>query len=353
MSASLGHLEPNEQMMITSNQIVTVVFSAKINALPTPPQIVNKSQVEFSYYVDPNGTIITNTIFSNNVTTSVVQGQLNAVKSVDKTIATLQDVLTYKVVLTNTGNTAALQVQFQDTPSTGATFTAGSVIINGTPRTDLDPTVGFNLGDIGVGNTVTVQFQATVTSVPPTNIVTNQAVLNFSILVDPKQPPINQTSYSNTTTTNIVLGHLSVVKSVDKQFATIGDTLTYTIVITNTGNINVTNVVFIDPTPQHAIFVIGSVVVNGVNQPTYNPAAGFPLNTMTPGHIITVVYQVQIISEADFFSRKRRDSQGITPLSLCNFDLCKGSSLNLAIAYLYNISEFMYKKTPDSQAIIT
>ncbi|MCG7407078.1 hypothetical protein MH117_06585 [Paenibacillus sp. ACRRX] len=281
---------------LTPNQSVSIDFTVKINSLPTPPQITNKSQVEFSYYVDPNGTIITSTIFSNTVTTAVVQGQLSAVKSVNKTIATLQDVLTYTIVLTNAGNTPALQVQFKDTPSAGAAFKSGSVLINGTARPDFDPTAGFILGDIGVGNTLTVQFQAIVTSVPASNIVTNQAALNFSILVDPKQPPISQTAYSNTTTTSIVLGHLSVVKSVDKQFATIGDTLTYTIVITNNGNIDVTNVIFIDPTPQHAVFIVGSVVVNGINQPTYNPAAGFQLHTMTPGQIITVVYQVQIIS---------------------------------------------------------
>ena len=50
-------------------------------------------------------------------------------------------------------------------------------------------------------------------------------------MVDPKNPAFTTTTYSNTTTTNIAFGNLSVTKSVDKQFITIGQNLTYTVVI--------------------------------------------------------------------------------------------------------------------------
>ncbi|MDO7203723.1 hypothetical protein Q5M85_05645 [Paraclostridium bifermentans] len=53
-----------------------------------------------------------------------------------------------------------------------------------------------------------VQFSATVTSVPASNKVTNQAVIPFKYLVDPKQPPYSDTAYSNTVTTNIAYGNL-------------------------------------------------------------------------------------------------------------------------------------------------
>ena len=115
-------------------------------------------------------------------------------------------------------------------------------------------------------------------------------------MVDQKQPVYTETSYSNTVTTNIALGNLSVTKAVNKKYATIGEEITYTIVIENIGNINATNVVFKDPTPNNTVFVIGSVTINGVAYPNYNPSAGFNLNTIVPGQIITVVYKVQLMN---------------------------------------------------------
>lgn len=284
---SLGNILPKK--------FIVVEFSVKITGLPTASELDNMSQTQFSYRVDPNGLLITNSVFSNIVKTNVVKGELTAVKSVDKTIATLNDTLNYTIAITNTGNTIANNIFFQDTPSTGATFVKGSVEIDGVSQAAYDPTNGFTINFVGVGNTAVVTFSALVTSVPATNEVTNQAVLNYKYLVDPKQPAYAQTTYSNITITNIALGKLSVVKTVDKDFATIDEILTYTIVIKNIGNINASNITFIDATPKNSVFVVNSVYVNGVNKPGLNPAVGFDLNVMKPGEIITVVYQVKVV----------------------------------------------------------
>lgn len=280
---------------LAPGQTVTVAFNAKINSLPTPAYVTNNSNIQFSYKIDPSGSVITKDQLSNTVTTNVVLGKITVVKSVDKPIATIGDELTYTVTLTNVGNVIDNKVFFQDTPSTGVTFKPGSVKVNNVSQPTYDPTVGFSLGDIGIGNVVTVSFVVTVVSVPSTNQVTNQAVITFEYVVDPKQPPYSDTTYSNTVTTNIAYGSLNVTKSVNKKYATIGEQLTYTVTIVNTGNIDATNVVFLDQTPHNSVFVLGSVTINGVSYPDYNPSAGFNLNTMTPGQIITVVYKVQVV----------------------------------------------------------
>lgn len=280
---------------LAPGQTVIVSFNAKINVLPSQSYVTNTSKVDFSYKIDPSGSVITKDQLSNTVTTNVVLGKITVVKSVDKPIATIGDELTYTVTLTNVGNVIDSKVFFQDTPSTGVTFKPGSVKVNNISEPTYDPTVGFSLGDIGIGNVVTVAFVVTVVSVPLTNQVTNQAVITFEYVVDPKQPPYSDTTYSNTVTTNIAYGSLNVTKSVNKKYATIGEQLTYTITIVNTGNIDATNVVFLDETPHNSVFVLGSVTINGISYPDYNPSAGFNLNTMTPGQIITVVYKVQVI----------------------------------------------------------
>ena len=48
-------------------------------------------------------------------------------------------------------------------------------------------------------------------------------------------------------TTKIESAILNTIKIGDKTFATIGDTITYTTTITNTGNIPANNAIFSDP----------------------------------------------------------------------------------------------------------
>lgn len=280
---------------LAPGQTVKVRFTAKINALPVPAYVTNNSSVQFTYKINPTGSSISKDQVSNTVTTNVVLGKLTSVKSVDKSIATIGDELTYTITLTNNGNVIDKNIFFQDTPSEGVEFKLKSVKVNNVSKPDFNPMVGFSLADIEIGNVVTVTFTVIVVSVPNTNKVTNQSVTNFEFVVDPNQLPYTDTSYSNIVTTSISYSSLNVEKSVNKQYATIGDELTYTIKITNTGNIDATDVIFLDPTPQNSVFVLESVTINGVGYPDYNPSIGFNLNTMVPGQIITVVYKVKVI----------------------------------------------------------
>ena len=280
---------------IISGNTSLIQFQATVTSLPTPAYVENTSNINFSYRIDPSGSVTTKDVPSNSVTTNVVLGKITALKAVDKTIATIGDEITYTITLTNVGNVIDYSVVFQDTPSNGVTFKTGSVKVNGVSQPLSNPTTGFSLGDIGIGNVVTVQFVVTVVSVPATNTVINQAVIAFEYPVDPKQPYYTDTSYSNTVTTNIAYGSLNVTKAANKQYATRGEQITYTVTIQNVGNINATNVVFQDPTPHNTMFVIGSTTINGTAYPDYNPSAGFDLGTMIPGQIITVVYKVQIV----------------------------------------------------------
>ncbi|RGY98114.1 DUF11 domain-containing protein [Clostridium sp. AM58-1XD] len=70
--------------------------------------------------------------------------------------------------------------------------------------------------------------------------------------------PINSNSVST-----VLLLAPTLVKAVDKLTASIGDTLTYTITITNVGLNPLTNLPFTDTIPAGATFVAGSFTANG------------------------------------------------------------------------------------------
>ncbi len=86
--------------------------------------------------------------------------------------------------------------------------------------------------------------------IPAINPITNQASVRFQHIVNPANPPVSKNITSNNVTTKIESAILNTIKIGDKTFATIGDTITYTTTITNTGNIPANNVIFSDPLPS-------------------------------------------------------------------------------------------------------
>ena len=77
-------------------------------------------------------------------------------------------------------------------------------------------------------------------------------------------------------------------------FAVKGDILTYTSTITNTGSVPVTDVVFKDEIPAGTTFINGSVFIDGVNYPAYDPQTGFALDDLAVGSSVTVEFDVTV-----------------------------------------------------------
>ncbi|TKI88641.1 DUF11 domain-containing protein, partial [Bacillus cereus] len=112
---------------------------------------------------------------------------------------------------------------------------------------------------------------------PQGNNVVNNANVTGDFLVNPTEPPITVTVPSNTVMTVVNSSGLNVRKSVSATEAGVGDTLTYTVRIQNSGTVAATNVSFLDPIPVGTTFVANSVTINGTPQPGLNPTTGFPL----------------------------------------------------------------------------
>lgn len=66
------------------------------------------------------------------------------------------------------------------------------------------------------------------------------------------------------------------VKSSDKTFVQEGETVTQTVVITNNSQTTLFSQSLRDSMTNGAAYVAGSVIVNGVSQPSYDLNAGFP-----------------------------------------------------------------------------
>lgn len=86
----------------------------------------------------------------------------------------------------------------------------------------------------------------------------------------------------------------SIVKSVDKSFASPGDTLTYTIVLKNEGPATIDNAIFIDPTPYETSLIKDSLTLNGFPSKWNLDNTTFTLGSLKAGKEIVVKYSVII-----------------------------------------------------------
>ncbi|MGL4849976.1 MAG: DUF7507 domain-containing protein, partial [Clostridium sp.] len=290
---------------IAPNGVATVIFKVLVNSIPPAGSntIPNSALINYDFVYDPttpsssSASNLSNTVESyvNEAVISNVDGGL--VKAVDKLEADVLDVLTYTITIKNTGNVSANNVTLKDTIPQGTVFQSNNVTIDGT-NTSGNPSTGISLGSLASGQTKVVVFTVSVTSIPNPNKADNQAIIDYNYTKDPASVNgATAKSGSNVVTTTIVTATIDtisggLVKSVDKSYAAVGETITYTIKVQNTGNISADNVIFTDTVPTDTtlvdVSVDGSLVGGG------NPTTGINLGNIGAGSVKTVTIRVTV-----------------------------------------------------------
>ncbi|WP_341347039.1 hypothetical protein [Paenibacillus sp. FSL H3-0469] len=266
---------------------VAVTFEVRIT-MPIPSQVNNQSTVSFT------SGVFSGSSSSNVTTTPVTQPQISLVKSASDLNATVGDTVIYTVVVSNTGNLAA-NVTLTDNIPAGTTFDPNSVIVGGFPQPGAAPDTGITVGTVAPGASVPVSFTVFIVSLPSPQQLVNQAASTYTF-TPPDGRLLSGSAVSNTVTIAVSAPNLSVVKSTASTSVAIGDTIAYSVDITNNGADPVNNVILSDPTPDGATFVPGSVSVNGVPFPNAHPASGIPVSTLASGASAVVSYSVTVAS---------------------------------------------------------
>ncbi|RIK33873.1 MAG: hypothetical protein DCC55_34155, partial [Chloroflexi bacterium] len=202
------------------------------------------------------------------------------------------DTLLYNVTVVNIGNGAATGVRFIDTPDANTSMVTGSVSSNrgsvSTGNNSGDTTVAVEVGVLPAGERLDVSYQAVIHNPLPGGVtqVANQGMVHSDNDANPcpdlplaaevqcPQLPTDDPStlipHDPTVTQLAALPDLVASKRdtlvVDvggDQTVTPGDTLLYTVLVYNQGNIAATDVVFTDLLDPNTTLVAGSVQTTG------------------------------------------------------------------------------------------
>ena len=98
---------------------------------------------------------------------------------------------------------------------------------------------------------------------------------------------------SNAVNTEILSYLLSKVIRSDKTTVKEGENVCHTVTVSNNSSTKLFNNYFTIPQPDGTSYVAGSVKVNGITQPAYDPIAGFTLPDLNPGETAIIEYTIK------------------------------------------------------------
>jgi len=272
--ANLGTLQPG--------QSATIAFNVRING--NVSQVANQGFVDFSGNTIPTDNPDTGT--PDDVT--ICQVFPRAAPEVDsfKRVIVLSDldnngaaspgdVLQYAITIHNTGTAPAPGIVFNDAPDAQTTLVAGSVTTShGSVTLGNLPghtSVSVNVGALGPGQTATIRFNVTINA-NASGTVANQGVVRTpggdTPTDNPDTPPPDD-STDIPVTPKGVPDLDTPTKRVDlavdadgNGVVSAGDTLRYTIRISNNGSGAAQNVTFNDTLDPNTTLVTGSVTTS-------------------------------------------------------------------------------------------
>lgn len=251
--------------------------------------IINRSTLESTYATPDKGEITiktnSNSAIIENMTESFEKEKFSA-----KDSARAGEELIQEIELNNNSDFLVTDVHIKDTMSAGATFKAGSVEINGESYPDFDPMVGFYLNEpIDPSSPyILITYSIIVDDNPTVDHITNTATVSYSV------DSVRFSENTNTVTINIIGDKIEIVKTASKAIAIAGEIVTFTHKITNGGAFTHTKLVFTDPLPAGISFVSGSVKIDGVNKPDYDPTVGFTLDNLASKATTTIVFDAKV-----------------------------------------------------------
>ena len=222
--------------------------------------VTNSATITHAEQFDPNT--------GNNTATATEtpqQADLALSKTVDNPTPNVGDTITYTITLSDNGPNSATNVQVTDLLPAGRTFVS-AIASQGT----YNPVNGlWTVGSVDTAAARTLRIQAQVTSATTT---VNSATITHADQFDPVL-----TNNTATTSTSPEQADLAVTKTVNDPTPNVGETIAYTITLTDNGPSNATGVILQDMLPAGLTFVSATP-----SQGTYVPA---PTSTWTVGSV--------------------------------------------------------------------
>jgi uncharacterized repeat protein (TIGR01451 family) len=283
---------------LTSGSETTLTIIATVTA---PGEIVNTATRTAADQTDPNP--------ANNSAVAAINGQPSADVQINKTVSNatpnLGTPVTFTITAHNAGPNDASGVVVTDLLPAGLGFQSAMP-----SQGNYDPSNGYwTIGTIVAGSTQTLTITALVQT---TGAVTNLAIKTAQVEHDPN--PANDQSG---VVVNGQAADIQVVKVVDEAAPTVGDTVTFTVTVSNNGPSAATGVVVNDLLPGGLSFV-GAAASQGAYVPTTGEWTIGALGIAGPSATATLTVSATVAQDGTWVNTATRTASDQTDTNAGN-----------------------------------
>ncbi len=188
--------------------------------------------------------------------------ELTLSKQANKTTAQIGDMVTYTINVNNPNSHVLNNLRVEDNLPTGLAYQAGTATLNNTTIPDnlisytANNTLNFSLGIMPAGSHWTIRYRALIKNNTPIGVSINQAFARAGNLTsDTAQASVNINPAPPAQP-------LQISKKADKRTVKIGDSVRYTLQITNPNNREISNVRVKDTLPNGLRYKNNSAVLS-------------------------------------------------------------------------------------------
>ena len=265
---------------LSAGETRTILIRGTVS--PSATGVISNTTSVISSTPDPN--------LDNNESTTMIEvnpaADIGVIKTSSPNPVMPGELLTYIIDVTNAGPSDAQNVVLDDAISPD--IIAPEFSIDGGVTFNPWPTI-YVIGTLPAGETRTILIRGTV-SPSATGVITNTAAVTSST---PDPNPNNNESTVNTEVSAVVSADVSVAKTAITKQVRPGDTVVYTIVVSNAGPSDAQNVVLTDTIPPEIISPEFSID-GGL---TFNLWTGsLDIGTLPAGASRTIIIRGKVVS---------------------------------------------------------
>ncbi|WP_277014767.1 DUF7507 domain-containing protein [Flavobacterium lindanitolerans] len=263
-----------------------------------------------------NGTAVENcnNIKYNNLNVAAI-ADLTIVKTANVTVPTIGQSVTFTIAVTNNGPNAATGVVVTDQLPTGFTYVSSTV----TAGTYNSGTGIWTIGNIANGVTRTMTVTATVNA---TGNYTNVATVTGT-----ENDPVPADNTDDVTVAPDADANLEIVKTVNNATPNVGSQVEFTLVVTNNGPGNATNVLVTDQLPS------GYTYVSHTAGQSYASGTGiWTVGNLANGAIQTLVIIATVNATGNHTNTATVDGDENDPDTTDNTDSTTTTPVNVIVA---------------------